>query len=695
MLRSIAMVTFLLCGAARAGSGDNPAAQARRTAPADATVLPSGVAWKTLVAGTGATPGPHDWVALYGATDNQGAMVYFMAKPVEVDKAGEDEAALLVQMKVGEKRRLWLTSGHVQDLELAAILPGPTPDLVTFPPPSDATPGASGIPSVVLRAGRTAGAVSPTAADVVLFDAGALGVDGKPVQLAITPGSTALGDVPFAPVADVLREMVDGEERFAWVPAARNQGTALMLHVTLVHTDHRAQRKAPADLHPPHDAVALPSGASYVVLARGTGAPPVADDEVVIDLAVWTDAGRTIADEHGTTELALELVGGLSEQVEQMRAGEKRRVWLPPAQAGMYSEGGRGAVVEVALTAIHRNFDLLPDGMRIELDEHVVTVVRGGRRAALPLVAHHLAQAKLSADRTSIEFLLSDDCERDALQTMTLDAVRARLEDAAASAEHDHARAAAGFRRAIALDGDFADAYVRLAGALAAGGDKTAAALALAPLAKKNPVWVAWRLADDPALAGVAQEPDLSWLHGGARGHVDVATMPAMIDPSGTFLAAPVTEGSWGSGDSSTRIEILDLRTGAIVATIPDVMWNLMTEEMTPAIQAQVAQSKARVEGILDDLGFAAPDAREEIDVDPQDKFRGSFAKARLVLELGDRVHVLRAGVVVADAPPVSGHIEAASWLPSARLVVLFYGRPGSEGCEGTDPQGVAVIRVP
>jgi hypothetical protein len=172
--------------------------------------------------------------------------------------------------------------------------------------------------------------------------------------------------------------------------------------------------------------------------------------------------------------------------------------------------------------------------------------------------------------------------------------------------------------------------------------------------------------------------------------------MPVLVDPAGRFVAATVEEGSWGSGDGETRIEIVDVQTGAIAATIPRVLWDYMTQPMTPAIQAEIAKSKAHAEQLLDGLGFAPPAAVEAIVPNAQDKYRGVFKRAKLGLILAEgAVRVVQNNNVLVEAPPVDGHIQAAFWVPGARLVVVYYGRAGHEGCEGTDPQGVAVIRVP
>jgi hypothetical protein len=697
------LATLLACAAlaplARADD-HNPASLAPTTPPADAQRLPSGVMWKTLAPGTGtAHPGPHDWVALYGGTDRDNAMLYYMAQSTAVDQTESFVAEALPQMRVGEKRRFWTLDHHVRDVELAAIL-GPTGkvDFVVTAPPSDAQLGASGLRSVVLTSVASGRGRPGNDADLVLFDASGLSADVQPVRLPIKPGTQPLGDIPVPIVARALRDMTDGEERYFWVPPA--SGTAPLLRVMLYHTDVRAQLAPPADLgHPPTTAKAAADGVKYVVLARGTGEPPVRQDQVVVDLSVWSETGRTVDAQPGAQSLVSDFSAALPAQLVTMRTGEHRRIWMPAAAADRYAEGGHGAVAELTLRAIHRNVDLLPDHLTIVLAGDGLIVRRGGARAPLPAGGHALDSVKLTPDRAAVTITVEDDCDMPRATTITIAALQARLENAAALALHQrkrHADAALGFARAIALDPAFDLAYVNLASALAQAGKRPDAAHALVALGQRNPVWTAWRLADDPELAGVADEPALAFLRGAVPGHVDLGKMPVLVDPAGRFVAATVEEGSWGSGDGETRIEIVDVQTGAIAATIPRVLWDYMTQPMTPAIQAEIAKSKAHAEQLLDGLGFAPPAAVEAIVPNAQDKYRGVFKRAKLGLILAEgAVRVVQNNNVLVEAPPVDGHIQAAFWVPGARLVVVYYGRAGHEGCEGTDPQGVAVIRVP
>jgi hypothetical protein len=701
MLRSLVVAAVLACSAQAVHAGPDsdasPARHAPTTPPADAQKLASGIAWKTITAGHGtAHPGPHDWVMVYGARSDEPAELYYLGRATQVDQTGDDVAAALVEMRVGERRRLWLPRGRIQDVELGAIFGAtrPAADLIPFPPPSDAVAGSSGIPSVRVREGNLGG-VQPAPADRVLFTGGGVGTDGKPVRLSMTAGTQALADVAFAPAADALREMIAGEQRFYWVPAARNHGAAMLMQLTLINIEKRPQVPSPRDLRPPAAAKRLASGVAYVVLARGRGEPPAVADDVVIDEALWTDEGRTLAapGRSTTTIYGYEL---LDEQLTSMRIGEKRRVWIPAKQARGYSENGRGVVAEIELVDIHRKIDLLPDGRKIELVNDTLYVVKGAARAPLPWGASHLTGLKLAADRNALTIETMDSCDRTRTVTTSIPALDARLENAAALALHKKKRypeAAAGFRRAVALDPAFDLAYVNLASALSLGGDKPGAARALAPLAHRNPVWLLWRLRVDAELAGLEQEPDLAAMRASAPGHVDIEKSSVMLDGTG-LLAAPVTECGWGSGDCFTSLEVLDVATGRSVTSIPSVMWSLMTE---PTNDADVARSKAQAEQLLDDLGFAVPADVEgaRIEEDPSKGLsKGVFRKAKLGLIDADHLRIVQGNTVLLEAPAVGG-IERAFWVPSARLVVLYWGRRGSEGCEATDPQGVTVVRVP
>jgi hypothetical protein len=651
------------------------------------------VAWVTLVPGHGPHPKPDEWVTVYGGKSIEGRDFYYLAK---AEQASHFESYVaLTDMTVGEKRRYWVrypgSTPIVHDVELAAILgaaapasPGPQ-----FPPPGDASRGANGERYVVVHSatGPASGA-HPEPTDRVLFDVVATGRDGAFVDLGIKLGTVTLADVPVPAVIDALRDTAAGEMRYVWTTHA---GKPLWLRIWLYSVEKRTQLVPPPDVLRPPLAATHGERLDYVVLAPGHDEPPDLADEVTLDYAVWTSSGRTI-ESHAGPQLARDLVPAFAAQVAAMRTGEHRRIWFTPAAAGYYSENGRGATADVKLIAIKRNVQLLPGGLAIARAQGGLAITRGSIHAPLPVGVKSLDA--LGLDRGIVTLTGDNYCDVATTATIPLAQLEALVEGAAAEqalAAAKYTDAVAGLAKAVALAPELDELHRRLAIAYVRAGRRQEALAALAAHATVNPVWTYWRVTEDPELAPLAAEPELAPLRARVRGKIDVEKMPVMIDPSGQYVAVPIFEASWGSGDGELRIEVLDLRTNATVATIPRVTWTI--DPSAPQMVREVARRKAQVEAMLDDLGFAAPKGLEAAST-RGDRMHSvtTLAKAGLVID-SDK-GILRGSQVV-EPFGVDGNIHAAYWLPASRRLVIAWGRPGAEGCESTDPEGIAVVAVP
>jgi len=102
---------------------------------------------------------------------------------------------------------------------------------------------------------------------------------------------------------------------------------------------------APADVAaPPADAAKTPSGLASKVLTPGTGKDhPGPADKVKVHYTGWTKAGKVFDSSVGKEPLEFgvgEVIGGWTEGLQLMVAGEKRRLWIPAALA--YGETPRG-----------------------------------------------------------------------------------------------------------------------------------------------------------------------------------------------------------------------------------------------------------------------------------------------------------------------------------------------------------------
>jgi hypothetical protein len=680
-----ALVTLLLvlATASLLHADPTPAALAPRTPPANATRLASGVAWVTLVAGHGPHPRATDWVLTYGGTSHSEREFYYSPSPRDAARFATFIA--FTDMAIGEKRRYWLPDGSVEDIEIVAVVPR---DRVNshpvFPAPSDALVGTHGERYVVIEAAKPGTRIAP--ADRVMMRVVALGDDDY-VKLAIPEDRVTVDDITVPAVAAAVGSMGSGERRMIWTTYL---GKPLWLYIEVFSVEHRPQITPPAGFAQiPRDA-RVASGAHYVVLEQGTGEPPDRVDGVTLDYAMWTLSGRTI--ESTATNLA-QAAGEFSfgSQLVDMRVGEHRRIWLQPELTTKYPEAGAGAVVDVRLVAIHRQLALLPHGLRVNTDGNgAVALSRGATRVALRLAIRRLETMALSGD--TVTFSGETDCDMPAAETHSvaeLDAIIDATEALQLAAAGKNVEAIHGLVSAIAHTHEPGELQFRLAAVQVAAGNPHDAAVTLAAVAARDPVTVFMRLAEDHTLAPLAGDAALARFRARKRGKVDLTKMPVMVDPSGRFAAVPIDEGSWGSGDSETRVEIIDLDTRAIVATIPRAMWALMSQPITPAIEAELAARKRQVEAVLETLGFAS--AAVEIATIGDDRV-AHFARAGITIDAD--LNVTRAGRRIAQAAGV-GHPIAAYWLPARRTLVVAAGRAGHEGCEGTDPRSVSVMKLP
>jgi FKBP-type peptidyl-prolyl cis-trans isomerase len=155
---------------------------------------------------------------------------------------------------------------------------------------------------------------------------------------------------------EVVKAMVVGEQRRAWVPAGlafekdddsrTSPPGDLTIDVEL--TDLRPAPPAPARLTPPARASRTASGVAWQVLSPGRGARPGARARVTLALSGWTAQGvlfESTARGGSPVEYVMdELMPGLHDAVAQLHQGEKARVWIPAALAyGMKPRRGAPA----------------------------------------------------------------------------------------------------------------------------------------------------------------------------------------------------------------------------------------------------------------------------------------------------------------------------------------------------------------
>jgi peptidylprolyl isomerase len=221
-------------------------------------------------------------------------------------------------------------------------------------PPAEATKTASGLASVVLKAGTDT--KRPRAHDVVKVNYTGWTTDGKMFDSSISRGQPA--SFPLNRVipgwTEGLQLMSTGEKRRFWIPVelayngkpGRPAGM-LVFDVELLEIKVMPDPpKTPADVAAaPKDAKKTQSGLAYKVLKPGTGQKhPAATSKVKVNYSGWTTDGKMFDSSVTRGRPAAfplnRVIPGWTEGVQLMVVGEKCRFWIPQELA---YKGRKGA----------------------------------------------------------------------------------------------------------------------------------------------------------------------------------------------------------------------------------------------------------------------------------------------------------------------------------------------------------------
>lgn len=274
----------------------------------------------------------------------------------------------------------------------------------------------------------------------------------------------------------------------------------------------------------------------------------------------------------------------------------------------------------------------------------------------------------------------------------------------------NHRAALAGFQRAVAADPTWPVPAYNAASAQQLLGDQAAAIATLAPWLASAPVRTYLQIQQDPELAPLAGRAEVKAVEAVRPG--DITVTPSGIAGAAAYsathglVAITREEASWGASNFLRDIELYDAK-GARVATLPlvrmdetnpdcyaDTPPRTSCELATGAVKA-VAARAASVQARLRALGFStAKTEAGTMSDDGAGKRKVRFASRRLgLVERDGQLRLLRNNTELATARLASARLSAALVVDEMDAVVVWSGRPGAEGCEGTDPTSVQLVR--
>lgn len=211
--------------------------------------------------------------------------------------------------------------------------------------PADAEKTASGLASKVLKAGT--GSKKPGPRDNVTVHYSGWTTDGKMFDSSVErgePSSFPLNGV-IKGWTEGLQLMVEGEKRRFWIPAdlayGENPGGGRPGGLLVFDVELLGIKEAPKPPPTPEDVAKAPddaektnSGIASRVLTKGTGADhPKATDQVKVNFSGWTTDGKlfesTVMQGSPVVFPLDKVLPGLSEGIQLMVLGEKRRLWIP------------------------------------------------------------------------------------------------------------------------------------------------------------------------------------------------------------------------------------------------------------------------------------------------------------------------------------------------------------------------------
>ena len=320
-------------------------------------------------------------------------------------------------------------------------------------------------------------------------------------------------------------------------------------------------------------------------------------------------------------------------------------------------------------------------GLRVHHGKRWAPVRGNGLRSIL---AFH--GARLSNDQSKVGIKFEDGCFTQKEAWFSIDELDARLENTAAYRLHrkkQYKEAAAGFARAVELDGKFDTAITNLASAYALQGQVDKGEAALAPLLARKPVAAYFKLLFDPELAALRATPTVTGYKAKTRGtarldkQAGFAIGHAAYSAERDLLAVIIHDEPGGAECTTGRaLAIVDGK-GQIVHRAALVRYDEgYVEEcpgpvVKPSKRATVEARIGLLNQFLRDFGFE-PALGE---VGKQSNAGYFISKARMsVVSSRSAIRVFRRGKQIAAATGISlDHLYPPIYLPATSTLLVWW----------------------
>ena len=226
---------------------------------------------------------------------------------------------------------------------------------------------------------------------------------------------------------------------------------------------------------------------------------------------------------------------------------------------------------------------------------------------------------------------------------------------------------------------------------------------ALLPLIRANPVLVYSRVATDPDLRGLAQEPEIRALIASTPGDVQPdqleLTGAPLVGLNGSVVAVPIREESWGSSGYQLELMIYATGSGRELLRTTLVVWsdNNADGETLPVRRDRVQQRFAQVSSWLRDLGFSA-DRETVVSALESLPENGKLRSTPLKIKHDPRrsgYTVWRDGRVIAQIlRGVATTSTTVAYAPSAGVLTVAWTIEAPEGCDSGPETFAQILRI-